>query len=138
MMLDWFYFYQVVNGYGFFYDLFKVIIVLCLIGWIVFKSLNGVVNLVFYSFFNVFNNVLFIIGFVSVGYKDSVKNIEEIGEFCWSMVIQLLVEVMNNISKLVVEDVSEFELVGFEQGVFYQVNVFFVVVSLVMMECKLM
>ncbi|HBY39083.1 NADH-FMN oxidoreductase RutF, flavin reductase (DIM6/NTAB) family [Marisediminitalea aggregata] len=136
-MSDRFYSYQVANGHGLPHDPFKAIIAPRPIGWIASKSLNGVANLAPYSFFNAFNNAPPIIGFASVGYKDSVKNIEETGEFCWSMATQPLAEAMNNTSKPVAEDVSEFELAGLEQGVPHQVNVPFVAASPVSMECKL-
>ena len=53
-----------------------------------------------------------IIGFSSAGYKDSVRNIEETGEFAWNLVTRPLAEAMNQSCAAVPPEVSEFELAG--------------------------
>lgn len=136
-MSEQFYSYLVEHGHGLPHDPFKAIIAPRPIGWIASKSLNGVMNLAPYSFFNAFNNTPPIIGFASVGYKDSVKNIEETGEFCWSMATKPLADAMNRTSQPVSADVSEFELAGLDAGSPTQVNVPFVAASPVSMECRL-
>ena len=80
------------------------------IGWISSKSLSGQVNLAPYSFFNAFNYHPPIIGFSSIGYKDSVKNAADTGEFCWSLVTRSLAESMNHTSTAVDSEIDEFEL----------------------------
>lgn len=52
-----------------------MIIGLCLIGWILFCGSDGMLNFVLYSFFNVFNYCLLIIGFLSIVVKDSLCNV---------------------------------------------------------------
>ena len=71
-------FYQPKDGHQLKHDPFNSIIAPRPIGWISSKSLNGEVNLAPYSFFNAFNYHPPIIGFSSIGYKDSVKNAADI------------------------------------------------------------
>ncbi len=56
------------------------------IGWISTRSASGGLNLAPYSFFNAFNYKPPIIGFSSIGYKDSVRNVEQTREFAWNLV----------------------------------------------------
>lgn len=136
-MSNSFYSYKVSNGHGLPHDPFKSIIAPRPIGWISSKSATGELNLAPYSFFNAFNNTPPIIGFSSVGYKDSVKNIESTGEFCWSMATQALADAMNITSKPVDSAVNEYELAKLEAATPDEVNVPFVAASPVSMECKL-
>jgi hypothetical protein len=53
-----------------------------------------------------------IIGFASIGYKDTVRNIEQTGEFVWNLVTRPLVEPMNQSCAAVPPEVNEFELAG--------------------------
>ena len=55
------------------------------IGWISSRGKTGRLNLAPYSFFNGFNYTPPIVGFSSVGYKDTVRNIQETGEFVWNL-----------------------------------------------------
>ena len=65
------------------------------IGWISSRSRDGVLNLAPYSFFNAFNYTPPLVGFASIGYKDSVRNIEETGEFGWNLATRPLADAMN-------------------------------------------
>jgi len=76
-----FYSYEPKNGHGLPHDPFNSIVGPRAIGWISTKSRVGVCNLAPYSFFNAFNYVPPIIGFSSIGYKDTVRNVQETGEF---------------------------------------------------------
>ena len=69
-------------------------------------------NLAPYSFFNAFNYVPPIIGFASIGYKDTLRNIEETGEFVWNLSTRALAEAMNQSCAAVAPQVSEFDLAG--------------------------
>jgi flavin reductase (DIM6/NTAB) family NADH-FMN oxidoreductase RutF len=69
-------------------------------------------NLAPYSFFNAFNYIPPIIGFCSVGRKDSLNNIEQTGEFVWNLATRPLAEQMNQSCAAVPADVNEFELSG--------------------------
>jgi len=75
-------FYEPRNGHGLPHDPFNSIVGPRPIGWVSTKSANGILNLAPYSFFNAFNYVPPIVGFSSVGAKDSLRNVQETGEFC--------------------------------------------------------
>ena len=105
-------FYEPRNGHRLPHDPFNAIVGPRPIGWISSRSSEGALNLAPYSFFNAFNYIPPIIGFSSVGYKDSVRNIEQTGEFCWSLVTRELADPMNQTCAPVAHGVSEFELAG--------------------------
>ena len=65
------------------------------------------VNLAPYSFFNAFNYVPPIIGFSSVGYEDTVRNVEQTGEFVWNLATRGLAEAMNQTCASVPPDVND-------------------------------
>ncbi len=109
------YSYEPKSGHGLPHDPFNAIVGPRPIGWISTQSKSGVVNLAPYSFFNAFNYVPPIIGFSSVGYKDTLRNIEETGEFVWNLVTSDLVEVMNQSCAPYPSEVSEFDATGLEQ-----------------------
>lgn len=93
-------------------------------------------NFVLYSFFNVFNYCLLIIGFLSIVVKDSLCNVQEIGEFVWNFVMCDFVEWMNQICVVVLYDVNEFEFGGLIVVLLCFVDVLCVVESGVNFECK--
>ncbi len=99
-------------GHGLPHDPFNAIVGPRPIGWISTRSASGVNNLAPYSFFNAFNYVPPIIGFASIGYKDTLRNIEETGEFVWNLTTRALAEAMNQSCAAVGPDVSEFALAG--------------------------
>jgi flavin reductase (DIM6/NTAB) family NADH-FMN oxidoreductase RutF len=107
-----FHFYEPAAGHGLAHDPFNAIIGPRPIGWIASRDANGVLNLAPYSFFNAFNYSPPIIGFASVGYKDSVRNIEQTREFVWNLATRPLAEAMNQTSAPVAADVDEFALAG--------------------------
>ena len=82
------------------------------IGWISSRSRDGVLNLAPYSFFNAFNYTPPLVGFASIGYKDSVRNIEETGEFGWNLATRPLADAMNQSCAAVGPEVDEFQLAG--------------------------
>ena len=104
--------YQPRLGHGLPHDPFNAIVGPRPIGWISTRSASGVNNLAPYSFFNAFNYVPPIIGFASIGYKDTLRNIEETGEFVWNLTTRALAEAMNQSCAAVGPDVSEFALAG--------------------------
>jgi flavin reductase (DIM6/NTAB) family NADH-FMN oxidoreductase RutF len=131
------YFYQPKDGHGLAHDPFNSIIAPRPIGWISSQDREGKVNLAPYSFFNAFNYHPPLIGFSSIGYKDSVRNIEQTGEFCWSLVSADLAEQMNLSSAAVSSEVDEFELAKLQKQTSKVVSVPYVAQSPVAMECKL-
>jgi hypothetical protein len=68
----------------------------------------GQLNLAPYSFFNCFNYRPPIIGFSSNGWKDSVRNITETGEFVWNLATRDLAEAMNETSATLPHGEDEF------------------------------
>ncbi|WP_367846481.1 flavin reductase family protein [Rhodoferax sp. WC2427] len=104
--------YQPRHGHGLPHDPFNAIVGPRPIGWIASHSATGALNLAPYSFFNGFNYTPPIIGFASVGYKDTVRNIEATGEFVWNLATRTLAEAMNQTCAAVPPEVSEFGLAG--------------------------
>ena len=88
-------FYQPAQGHRLKHDPFKAIVAPRPVGWITSQDGQGRVNLAPYSFFNAFSSRPPIVGFSSEGWKDSVRNVEETGEFVCSLVSRDLAEAMN-------------------------------------------
>ncbi|WP_291014985.1 flavin reductase family protein [Hydrogenophaga sp.] len=105
-------FYEPAQGHGLPHDPFNAIVGPRPIGWISTRSANGTLNLAPYSFFNAFNYTPPIVGFCSIGYKDSVGNVQATGEFVWNLVTRDLAEAMNQTCAAVPPEVDEFALAG--------------------------
>lgn len=129
-------FYQPKDGHRLAHDPFNAIIAPRPIGWVSSKSASGQVNLAPYSFFNAFNYQPPIIGFSSIGFKDSVRNAQESGEFCWNLVSRSLAEAMNQTSAMVASDIDEFELAGLAKRESTIIRTPHVADCPVVMECK--
>ncbi|MCY1403871.1 Flavin reductase like domain protein [compost metagenome] len=93
-------------------------------------------NLAPYSFFNAFNYIPPIVGFCSVGRKDSLNNIEQTGEFAWNLATRPLAEAMNQSSAAVAPDVDEFAFSGLTAAASSVISVPRVLESPVSFECK--
>ena len=119
------------------HDPFNAIIGPRPIGWISSLSGDGVRNLAPYSFFNAFNYVPPIIGFASIGRKDSLNNIEATGEFVWNLASEPLAQQMNQSCAAVPPEADEFALAGLATEPSVIVKPARVQASLVTMECKL-
>jgi flavin reductase (DIM6/NTAB) family NADH-FMN oxidoreductase RutF len=104
--------YEPAQGHGLKHDPFNAIVGPRPIGWISSISPAGVANLAPYSFFNGFNYRPPIIGFSSIGWKDSVANIEATGEFCWNLATKALGEQMNLTTAPAPPEIDEFEVAG--------------------------
>ncbi len=130
-------FYEPRNGHGLPHDPFNAIVGPRPIGWVSTCNAQGAPNLAPYSFFNAFNYVPPIVGFSSIGYKDSVRNIEETGEFAWNLVTRPLAEAMNQTCAAVAPEVSEFELAGLTPVASRLIQPPRVMESPVSFECKL-
>ena len=105
-------FYEPKNGHGLPHDPFNAIVGPRPIGWMSTRSAAGLLNLAPYSFFNAFNYTPPIVGFSSIGYKDTVRNVQETGEFAWNLTTRALATAMNQSCASVPPDVNEFELAG--------------------------
>jgi flavin reductase (DIM6/NTAB) family NADH-FMN oxidoreductase RutF len=130
-------FYQPSQGHRLPHDPFNAIVGPRPIGWISSQSSDGLLNLAPYSFFNAFNYTPPLIGFSSIGYKDTVRNIEETGEFVWNLVTRDLAEAMNLSCAAVAPEVNEFELAGLTPQASSLVKPPRVAESPVAFECKL-
>lgn len=131
------YYYEPAAGHGLPHDPLNAIIGPRPIGWIASVSAAGQRNLAPYSFFNCFNYRPPIIGFASSGWKDSVANIVETGEFVWNLATRPLAEAMNNSSATLPRDADEFAFAGVTPLPGRKVNVDRVAESPVHFECKL-
>lgn len=129
-------FYEPSKGHGLPHDPFNAIVAPRPIGWISSRSAEGVLNLAPYSFFNAFNYVPPIVGFASIGYKDSVRNIEATGEFCWNLATRPLAERMNATCAAVGPEVDEFALAGLTPRASTVVSVPHVGEARVAFECR--
>ena len=105
-------YYEPRHGHGLPHDPFNAIVGPRPIGWISSRSASGALNLAPYSFFNAFNYTPPIVGFASIGYKDTVRNVEQTREFGWNLVTRELAEAMNQTCASVPPEVNEFELAG--------------------------
>ena len=135
-MSDAIHFYEPRNGHGLPHDPFNAIVGPRPIGWISSHNAAGALNLAPYSFFNAFNYIPPIVGFASIGYKDTLRNIEETGEFVWNLATRPLAEAMNQSCAAVPPEVSEFELAGLTPAASRVISVPRVLESPVAFECR--
>lgn len=135
-MSDSIHFYEPRHGHGLPHDPFNAIVGPRPIGWISSRGANGGVNLAPYSFFNAFNYIPPIVGFASIGTKDTLRNVQQTGEFVWNLVTQDLAQVMNQTCAAVPPEVNEFELAGLTPVASQLVNVPRVAESPVSFECR--
>lgn len=131
------YFYEPHKGHGLRHDPFKSIIGPRPIAWVSTLSNDGKANLAPYSFFNAMNGSPPIIAFASVGYKDTLTNIEATGDFAWNLVSKSLVDKMNITGSPVPYGVDEFALAGLSAAASKVIRAPRVAESLVSFECKL-
>jgi flavin reductase (DIM6/NTAB) family NADH-FMN oxidoreductase RutF len=132
------YFYDPAIGHGLPHDPFKAIVAPRVIGWISSRSAQGSLNLAPYSFFGAFATFPPVIGFCSEGRKDTLRNVEETGEFVWNLTSKALAAQMNRTSAPVPADVDEFALAGLTPAPGRNVNVPHVAESPAALECRLL
>ncbi len=134
-MTEW-HSYEPASGHRLPHDPLNAIVAPRPIGWVSTLSASGVPNLAPYSFFNLFNYSPPLIGFSSMGWKDSVANIAATGEFVWNLVSRDLGEAMNATAANVAADVDEFALAGLETLASLNVKPPRVAASRAQFECK--
>lgn len=105
-------YYEPKSGHGLPHDPFRAIVAPRPIGWISSISAEGRVNLAPYSFFNAVSARPPLVMFVSEGLKDSIRNVEETGEFVVNLATRPLAEQMNETSRAHDADVDEFVPAG--------------------------
>lgn len=128
--------YRIADGHGLRHDPFGSLIAPRPIGWISTQSALGVPNLAPYSFFNAFSYKPPIIGFTSIGWKDSAQNISETGEFVWNLATHSLSEPMNLSSVEAPSDVNEFAFAGLNAEPSQEIAAPRVREALAAMECR--
>ena len=131
-----FHFYEPREGHRLAHDPFNAIVGPRPIGWISSRSGDGILNLAPYSFFNAFNYIPPIVGFASIGQKDSLRNIEATGEFAWNLATRPLAEQMNASCAAVPPEVDEFALAGLTPAASQLIAVPRVAESPVSFECR--
>jgi flavin reductase (DIM6/NTAB) family NADH-FMN oxidoreductase RutF len=97
---------------GRFYRLLTATIVPRPIAWVSTVSADGVPNVAPYSFFTVASTSPPVVQFTSVGRKDSLRNIEQTGEFVINIASVPLMEQVNATSANFPHEVDEFAAVG--------------------------
>ncbi len=131
-----FHYYEPSQGHGLPHNPFNAIIGPRPIGWIATRGLSGNFNLAPYSCFNAFAYTPPIIGFGSTGAKDTLRNVQDTGEFVWNLATRALAAQMNQTAATVAPAISEFELAGLTPIAATRVAAPRVAESLVAMECK--
>ena len=129
-------FYRPSEGHGLRHDPFNAIVGPRPIGWIASQDGQGRRNLAPYSFFNAFNYVPPIVGFASIGAKDTLRNVRETGEFSWNLATRALAERMNQSCAAVPPEVDEFALAGLTPVASREIAVPRVAESPVSFECR--
>ncbi|MFT5115817.1 MAG: flavin reductase (DIM6/NTAB) family NADH-FMN oxidoreductase RutF [Parasphingorhabdus sp.] len=97
------------NNHGLPHDPFKALVSPRPIGWITSMDQNGVVNLAPYSYFNAVSDRPHYVMFSSMHRKDSLRNIEQTGEFTCSLATWDTRNAMNITSAPLASDRSEYE-----------------------------
>lgn len=119
------------------HDPFKAIIAPRPIGWITSISAKGEVNLAPYSYFNGVLSRPNLVMFSSEGFKDSVSNIRETGEFVCNLATWDLREAMNATSAPLPHGIDEMKKAGLEPAPSKLVRPPRVAASPCALECKL-
>lgn len=130
------YFYEPSKGHGLPHSPIKAIVAPRPIGWISTISTRGEVNLAPYSYFNAFSEAPPILGFGSVGDKDSVRNARETGEFVANLATYELAEQMNQTSLDLPYGGDEMKLAGLEAAPSTMVRAPRVAATPAALECK--
>ncbi|MGO1284903.1 MAG: flavin reductase family protein [Brachybacterium sp.] len=127
-------FYRPSEGHRLPHDPFNAIIAPRPIGWIATVGAEGRRNLAPYSFFNALNYQPPLVGFSSNGWKGTVANCRDSGEFTWNLVTRDLAAQMNVTSTTA--DVDEFDAAGLEAADSSEITAPRVAASAVTFECR--
>lgn len=130
-------YYEPRAGHGLRHDPLNAIIAPRPIGWISTVDSAGVANLAPYSYFNAFNYFPPVIGFSTIGWKDSVANVAATREFCWNLSTKALAREMNLTCAPAPPEIDEFEVAGLTKAPARLVRPPRVLESPVNMECRL-
>jgi flavin reductase (DIM6/NTAB) family NADH-FMN oxidoreductase RutF len=128
-------FYEVAkNNHGLPLDPFYALVGPRPIGWISTQSRQGIANLAPYSFYNAFAHNPHYVAFGSGGFKNTIQNITDTGEFAVNLATYELREAMNMTSSTV--GVDEFTLAGLEKAPCQFIAPPRVALSPVCLECR--
>lgn len=136
MDMSEYHYYEPKSGHRLAHDPFNAIVGPRPIGWVGTKGSDGSVNLAPYSFFNAFNYTPPIVGFASVGAKDSLRNAQETGEFTWNLATREIADAMNESCAPLPYGASEFDRAGLAQAPSTLISPPRVATSPVNFECK--
>jgi flavin reductase (DIM6/NTAB) family NADH-FMN oxidoreductase RutF len=129
--------YLPLEGHRLRHDPFNAIVGPRPIGWISTVSETGGANLAPYSFFNAFNYTPPLVGFSSIGWKDTVANVAATKVFCWNLATKALAEQMNLSCAPAPPEIDEFEVAGLTKAPGVEVASPRVLESPVNFECRL-
>jgi len=119
------------------HDPFKAIVAPRPIGWITSISARGEVNLAPYSYFNGVLSRPNLVMFSSEGFKDTVSNVQETGEFVCNLATWDLRDAMNATSAPLPHGMNEMERAGLQPAPSRLVKPPRVAASPCALECKL-
>jgi flavin reductase (DIM6/NTAB) family NADH-FMN oxidoreductase RutF len=108
------------------------------IAWISTTSASGVDNLAPHSFFTIAGVVPPVLSFTSVGTKDTLRNIQETGEFVVCVSPEPMLEQVNASATDFPAGVSEYDVLGIEREAAERVRPPRVAASPVAAECRLL
>ncbi len=100
------------NKHGLRHDPFKALIVPRPVGWITTISNDGICNIAPYSFFNAISEKPHYVVIGSAGRKDTLRNLEETGDFTCSLSTYDLRDQMNVTSAAFPAGVDEYPMAG--------------------------
>ncbi|MFD7574585.1 flavin reductase family protein [Streptomyces sp. NPDC059810] len=120
-----------------FYRLLTATVVPRPIAWVSTSSADGTDNLAPHSFFTIASVTPPVVQFTSVGRKDSLRNVEETGEFVVNLAPEGLFEQINATATDFPRGVSEFDTCGVEREPSLRVKPPRVADSPVALECEL-
>lgn len=129
-------FYQPKDGHDLPHDPFTSLVVPRPIGWISTVNGDGAANLAPYSFFNAVCGRPPMVGFSSEGFKDTLNNVIETGEFVVNMATSELAEAMNQSSACLKHGEDEFTFAGLERAESQTVRPPRVAAAPAALECK--
>ena len=107
------------------------------IAWVSTRSASGVDNLAPHSFFTVASVNPPVVAFTSVGAKDTLRNVQETGEFVVCLASEALTEQVNETSRPLPPEASEFDRAGVTREPSGHVAPARVAESPVALECRL-
>ena len=131
-------FYEPAAGHRLAHDPFKAIVAPRPVGWVSTVDADGRPNLAPYSYFNAVCDTPPMLAFSSAGRKDSLANVEAVGEFVWNLATRPLAEAMNATSAPLPHGEDEFVRAGLEAAPSRLVKPPRVAASPAAMECRLL